>query len=270
MRNGLQLLRHSLRRYRTLLVSVCFLLAGFQVLLALAGKSLTELNAFGAIQNFIPDFLKQALGESLVSVMSFGGIVSIGYFHVAVVGALVGVAIAVTTETAGEIETRFMDLVLSRPLARHWPVTRSIAVLAAATLSMLLAMRCGTWLGLRLLAPAEVRESALRITRDLAVNLGAEVFCWGAIALAVASISRRRSTASGLASLLALTSYLLDYIARVWSPARWPDRISPFRYYVPLDLILGGGVPATSLVVLLGISAAALVFAYAVFSRRDL
>jgi ABC-type transport system involved in multi-copper enzyme maturation permease subunit len=65
-------------------------------------------------------------------------------------------------------------------------------------------------------------------------------------------------------------SYLLDYIARVWSPAQWLDRFSPFRYYVPLDLILGGGVAARSLAVLFGTATAALAFAYVAFSRRDL
>jgi len=45
-----------------------------------------------------------------------------------------------------EIETGFIDLVLARPVARHWIVTRSILAALISTPSILLAMMAlGTW-----------------------------------------------------------------------------------------------------------------------------
>jgi ABC-2 type transport system permease protein len=96
------------------------------------------------------------------------------------------------------------------------------------------------------------------------------MLCWGGVTLAISSVSRRRSVAGSLAGLLALTTFLLDYVARAWEPAEKIAWLSPFRYYNPLDLVMGKAIPPHNLWVLAGIASAGFAVAYYFFSRRDL
>ena len=129
MKGALTLLANSLKRVRFLVLTMGALLAGFQILLTLVAASIQRTRGFDDLSAIVPDFMRQLMGPSLVGLMSFAGIVSVGYFHLAVMGSLVGLMIALATEPASEIETGFMDLILSRPLARDlgdWPVHRHI------------------------------------------------------------------------------------------------------------------------------------------------
>jgi hypothetical protein len=108
------LVRHSLVRFRTPLLVMAAALAAFQVLLGLAAQELQREGAFTQIANLIPVFVRQLFGTALVSIMSFSGIMALGYYHVAIVAVLVGLVVAIATEPAGEVEGGFADLVLSR------------------------------------------------------------------------------------------------------------------------------------------------------------
>lgn len=269
MESGLALLFHSYRRVRTLILGAGALLAGFQLLLCLGAKAAQELNAYRQLSALVPDFLRQLMGPSLFALMSFGGIVCVGYFHFAVVCALVGLAIAVTTEVSAEIETRFVDLILSRPLARHWLITRSIVLLTGCSAYLLGAMVLGTSLGLYLLAPPDIARSTMKLIRSLVFNLGALILCWGGMTLAIASISRRRSVAGAVTGLLAFSTYLFDYIAQVWKPSAKIAWLLPFHYFNALKLISSGEIPMREIRVLLSFAVAGIALAYVLFSRRD-
>ncbi|MBI3268276.1 MAG: hypothetical protein HYZ53_04585 [Planctomycetes bacterium] len=270
MSSPLWLIHHSLRRARLLVLVMGAILALFQVVLVLFARSLQGTNSFDQLASLIPEFVRQLLGPSFVAVMSFRGVVCIGYFHVAVMGGLVGISIALATELAGEIESRFMDLLLARSMARHWVVTRSVVVCTACALWLLGMMVLGTWGGLRGLAPEGVEWPTPRVVGLLALNLGLLMLAWAGIALAVAAASRRRSVAGSLVGLAALVLFLLDYVGRIWQAAECVAWLSPFRYYSPLDLILGRDLPAGHLEVLALLAAAGFGLAYILFSRRDI
>lgn len=270
MRGGLVLLLHSLKRVRALVLVMGLLLAGFQVLLTLVARSLQSSNAFDQISALIPDFMRQLMGPTVVGLMSFSGIITVGYFHIAVMGSLIGLTIAVATQPASEVETKFMDLTLARPLARHWVITRTVALLIICTAFLLMMLMAGTWAGLHFLAPEGVALPSPKLILSLAVNLGALMLGWGGVGLAISSVSRRRTVAGALTGLLALATFLLDYIARAWSPAEAVAWLSPFRYYSPLDIVMGFAVPAYYLVVLIGIALVGFSLAYFLFSRRDI
>jgi ABC-2 type transport system permease protein len=270
MKPGPALLLHSFRRMRLLVLGAGAILAGFQILLCLAAKTVAEADAFGPLLALIPDYLRQLLGPAAVSLMSFKGLVGVGYFHFAVVAATVGLVIAIATEVSGEVETRFVDLLLSRPLARHWLITRSAVLLAGAALGLLLAMIAGTLLGLWWFAPAAAVQPSLVLVRSLALNLGALLFCWGGLALAVAAAARRRSVAGAIVGLLALSTYLFDYIAQTWKPTATLASLLPFHYYNALHLLSSSTLHVRDIGILLGFGLAGTAVAYLWFSRRDL
>lgn len=270
MKGPLILLAHSLKRVRTLVIAMAVLLAVFQVFLIVVARSIQRAGSFEQMGELIPPFFRELLGPSFTSLMSFSGIVSLGYFHLAVMGSLVALSIALGTMPTSEVETGFMDLILSRPLARHWIITRSIVVMMICTAAVLVVMMMATWAGLKGFAPKDAAWPARDLILSLVINLGLLMLCWNGVAMAIGSAARRRSVAGGIAGLLALATFLLDYVARAWQPAESVAWLSPFRYYSPFELLMGSALPAKNLLVLAGIAASGFSLAYVLFSRRDI
>src|ERR1700704_463733 len=166
------LLIHSLKRVRTLVLSMGIVLAGFQLILIVVAQSIQKSGGFAELSSLLPSWVREMLGPSLASFLSFAGIVSVEYFHLSVIGSLVALAVTVSTIPASEIETGFMDLLLSRPLARHWIITRTIIVIALSIVFVLALMMTGTWAGLEMLAPKNIVWPSAKLIRSLAINLG--------------------------------------------------------------------------------------------------
>ncbi len=122
------LVRHSARRFRAPVAIAAAALGAFQVLLCLAARELQREGMFQQILGLIPPFARELFGPVLVSMMSFPGIMALGYYHVAIVAVLVGLVIAIATEPAGEVESGFADLVLARAVPRGAVMTRSIVL----------------------------------------------------------------------------------------------------------------------------------------------
>ena len=269
MKRGMALVAHSLKRHRTLVLAMAGILAAFQLLLCLAAETLEKSNFFGPLISLIPDPMRQALGPTIIVLMSFTGIVGAGYLHIAIVAALVGMVISIGTEPAAEIESRFIDLLLAHPLPRYWIVCRTIALLIVATLFVLLAMGVGSTFGIIWLAPREAVRPSLYAVRSLAANLASLILCWGGVSLALASVARRRSVPAALAGVLALSTYLVDYLSRFWSPLKRVAWLCPFHYYNAVDLIGGASLPMRDVWVLTAIAAAGFGIALVAFSNRD-
>src|SRR5881227_756995 len=190
MRRSFVLARHSFRRTRSVVFGIAIVLAGFQFLLTQVAVFLMRNQAFALLTSLIPSYIRTMAGPSMVAFMSFGGVVSLGYFHPIVLASLLGLAIAIATEPAAEVETRFADLTLSRPMARHEVITRTVVLLAATVASLLAVMTAATWIGLICCTPPTAQRPSFTLVRSLATALGAIVWCWGGIALAVASGAR--------------------------------------------------------------------------------
>ena len=264
------LIAQSLRRVRKFLLAAGVLLAGFQIVLILQANSIHTSNTFTQMGAMVPAFARDLMGPSFVAFLTFKGIVCLGYFHPVVMGALVSVALTLATIPVMEIETGFIDLVLARPVARHWIVTRSILVALISTAYLLAMMAIGTWIGLRCFAGKDAAWPSVRLVGSMALNLGFLLLCWAAIAMAIGCACRRRGSAGAIAGLLALTAYLTDYVGRAWKPAESVAWLSPFRYYTPFELVMGSPLSAKNLYVLGGIAAAAFALAYLLYSRRDI
>ena len=270
MSGAFYLLLHTLKRNRTLVFTTGILIAAFQIVLVLVGRSLHRSGTFSQIEAMMPPFIRAVFGPSLASFMSFAGITCVGYIEIAVIGALVAISMALATTPAAEIETGFIDLILSRPIARHWIITRTIVALAVSVGTLCVMMMAGTWIGLKMLAPPDAILPSARLIGSLALNLALLTLSWGGVAMALGSVSRRRRVAGGIAGLLALSTYLLEYTGRLWKPAESVSWLSPFHYYTPFELVMGNPLPAKNLLVLAGIAVAGFAAAYVLYSRRDI
>jgi ABC-type transport system involved in multi-copper enzyme maturation permease subunit len=263
----LALVGHSLHRWRWFLLAECVVLFLFQILLVEGARALEAAGGFSAFSLLLPQFLQEWAG---VMMSSFRGLALLGYAHPVVLLLLVATAITIGTEVVEETETRFVDLVMARPLPRRTPVNRSILVLLIAVAATTASMLLGTWFGLAFLKPAEVAGPAWRLVASLAAGLALVVCAWGGIALAIATLSTRRATAGGVAALLAAASFILAILGGIWDGAAPFARISPFWYYDASEIIGGGGTPWGDFGVLAAITVAGCTVAHLVYGRRDL
>ena len=119
------LLWRSAERIRTLFATVAAILFLFQVaLVAVAASFDTEY--FERLGSVTPPFMQRAFGAALAS---FAGMTAIGFFEPLVIMLLVQFAIYSATEPAGDVDSRLVDLIVARPVPRHWLITRSLVVL---------------------------------------------------------------------------------------------------------------------------------------------
>ncbi len=266
----LTLARHSMVRSRTLILVLAAVLVAFELLLVIAADTLQQSGTFGSFAALVPPFMRQVFGDSLLIFMSFAGVVCFGYFHPMVIGALVAFVIAVATEPVGEIETRFLDVVLARPLARSSVVGRSVLLVVLLPAAIVMVMVLSTAVGLHTLAPKATATPAVRLILSLAVNLWALVLSVGGVGLAVGAVSRRRSTAAGAVGIATLALFFVDYLARIWKPAKSIAWLSPFHYYDAMAMVMGRPLPWGDVGVLVMSGVAGIVVAFVLFQRRDL
>jgi len=269
-RAAIVLVRHSLTRLRTALVVMAVSLALFQVLLAMAAAELQRQGTFEQLAGLVPVFVRELFGTALVSMMSFSGIMALGYYHVAIVAVLVGLVVVIATEPAAEVEMGFADLVLAQAVSRESVMTRSLVLLVVCPAIVIAAMTAGTFAGLWWAGPAAASRPPARLVWRLAVGLWSVLACWGGVSLVIGAASRRRAVAAGMAGGAAAALMLVDYLSRVWKPIRGIARLSPFHYYNPLDFVMGKPLPPGDIGILLGTAAAAIALAFALFRRRDI
>ena len=269
MRGAFLLFKLSLRRTWPLLAATGFLLAGLQAFRVLLAASIHNSGQFDEITALVPPFVREIVGPSLASIMTFNGIVLGVYFDTGFVITLLAVGIAVATMPASEIETGFADLILARPMPRHWLITRTIALVLFSTLLMLLMLLLGTWAGLMVFAPPDVPWPTARDTVPLALSLGMLVTAWSGVALAFGAACRR-GTASTITSLLAFAGLLLDWAHRLWPALDRVAWLSPFSYFQPYELVAGDPLRPENLLVLWAIAMTGYIVAYLVISQRDI
>ena len=186
----------------------------------------------------------------------------------AVYGPLVVAATAISdavASTAGEEDAGILALVLAHPVERG----RLVLDQAAATAVVVVIVACGTWIGLVLGVAAAGGGISLADTTALVVHLAGFGFAIGAIALALATTTGRKSLAVGGAAAFAVFSFLLNGFAPLLNGFTWLKYLSLFYYYSGHDPI-SGGIEVSGLVVLGLIACISTAIAVIGLRRRDL
>ena len=240
----------------------------FQFLVIAHAVEIERANAFGRLQEFIPEFLQRGLGAQAMLLATFRGTVAAGYFHPAVVCILSLVAIYLASEPAYDSESGRVDLMLARPVPRTRLITRSLLTMMAAVAAIVLCMMAGTATGLALIAPEA--EIGFGLVLSLAVHLAMVAWCCGAIALFFGAVSRRWSTAFTSGAAIVVIGYLIDFLAIGWPPIRPVSWFFPFNYFPALYILGGTSTPLRDLSILGGATVFFTALAYWRYRVRDL
>lgn len=165
---------------------------------------------------------------------------------------------------AGEEQAGTLELVLARPVHRWRVVAEKFGAMTVATVILGLVL----WVSLAIGAPSvglDIEAGALAGATLMMVLLG---LLFGALALFIGSLTGKRGLTVGIATTVAVGTYLLDLYASV-SEAVEPFRgLSPFHYY-DAALPLRNGVDPLHAAFLAVVTVFLGGFSLVAFERRD-
>jgi ABC-2 type transport system permease protein len=208
--------------------------------------------------------------------MSFGGgdpfslegSIALGYIHPIAIILLAIFAVGfATTAVAGERQRGTLEVVLARPVSRRALYLTMLAALVLFLGIVLAASLVGTVAGAAL---AGVLDE-LPADRLPALWLNG-MLLWtaiGAIGLAASVSFDRLTPALGVTVAIVIVSYFLEILGSLWPDAAGLQPYSIFHYLKAKE-VLGGTIDGAGLALLAGVIIGAVVWALAVFPRRDL
>ncbi len=257
----------TLRRDRGILVILAWALFVLEALIVWIARALDTGGAFATLAGLIPEFVRRSAGFDVALVLSFSGTVGIGYFHPATMAVLIAAAILVARGPVTEVEGRTIDLIVARPVPRRAVVVRSLAMTVTAAVLLPGAMLAGTVTGLALVG--RLGHVAFGPFLSLALDDAILLAGFASVFVLFSSVSRRTRAFVQASVGLAVASYLLDFLARVWQPIRPLGPLSLFHYADP-GLALAGHPGLVGPVVVAAVALAASSLALIAFDRRDL
>lgn len=202
-------------------------------------------------------------GESLFDPVGFMRAEALGWV-VPLVFAIYG-AVQGARAVAGEEEDGTIDLLIATPLTRYGLVGQKLSALALAQIvlgaAVFLGIALDGWLFAVDIPLANVAAASL-----MAVLLG--VF-FGSLALALGSVSGRRGLTTGIVTLVAAGSYLLNSLGGLVEGMASLKPFSPFYYYDSSNP-LRNGLDIGHALVLVGLVAVLSGSAFWAVRRRDL
>ena len=86
----------------------------------------------------------------------------------------------------------------------------------------------------------------------------------------VSSLSNRRGRAFGVVFAIVLVSFLVNFLAQLWEPARSLAFLSVLNYYRPLLILRDTSWPLTDMLVLVAVGGVLWLAGMLIFARRDI
>jgi ABC-type transport system involved in multi-copper enzyme maturation permease subunit len=253
------------RQHRLALAVVASGVAAFEFVISRVAPLPGETGFLGGLVALLPPDVSSFFNEEL-PLASSRGVIALGYLHPFFLALFSAWTIRVGVGAlGGEIGRGTMDVLASRPVPR-WALVVSAWIAIGAGLAIIAgAAWTSSTIGLRL--------------RPLGIH-GADIWqfpmmtwllfmAWAGIALAVSATRREAGPAIAWISGLIATSFVLEFLTRVWHPIAWMRPLSLFTYYRPQDIVRTGlamGDPIRlGVVAILGLATA-----IGILRRRDL
>jgi ABC-type transport system involved in multi-copper enzyme maturation permease subunit len=235
------------------------------VLPTFSGQFSMQIMRVELVQNIIKAMLGTDLAEG-IDLTTFGSIAWVHPVMLAIVWA--HAIICCTRVPAGEVDRGTIDVLLGLPVSR-WSLFASESLVSAASAVALLAFvvagnALGTW---RVRTGFQFEPARVLI---VLVNLMCLYIAVGAGAWLFSALSDRRGRAIGIVFVIVVASFLLNYLAQFWEPARNLAPLGMLRYYRPLYILRDGSWPTRDLFILLSAGAILWTAAGLIFAQRDL
>lgn len=169
---------------------------------------------------------------------------------------------------AGEIDRGTVDFLLGLPVSR-WRLYLAETIGWIATGILIIAVGyVGHWFASRALQPDMLPGK--RAVCFVLLNFLALYLAVGGFTFLISASSDRRGRAIGTVFAVLLFSFLLNFLAQYWEPAKQVSFLSVMEYYRPARILQNDAVPLRDLFVLVSLSAVFWITGGVVFQRRSI
>jgi ABC-2 type transport system permease protein len=204
-----------------------------------------------------------------VALSGLPGYLSLGFSHpIYYVLTTAALAALICRSIAGEFESGTMQLALARPISRRSVyVSRLLAVLV--TIIIITAVTfAGMVVGVAVANP----DGSLDLWNLIPTAGGAMLLlaAIGGVALAVSAKSDTTSQAVGWTTGFVIVSFVINYLAAIWSVIEPLNPLSVYSYFDPAQGMINGVVSIGDAIILGAVALAGSVIGGAVFLERDL
>jgi hypothetical protein len=218
---------------------------------------------------FVRTMLGALLGTDLGPSISARLLQAIVFVHPVVLAILWAHEIVLCTRfPAGEIDRGTIDVLLGLPASRR-AVYCSEAIVWLGSGVLLLALCAAGHLAGSAAMALEHRPPVGRVLLVMA-NLFGVYVASGGIAWLISSCSSRRGRAVAAVFALVLASFLLNFLAQFWAPARTVQFLGILSYYTPARVLSSGELPLRDVMILCGVGALAWAAGGDVVARRSI
>jgi ABC-2 type transport system permease protein len=253
------------RQHRLVLLTMAVGLALFQFVITRVAPAPGQAGFIGGLLGLLPPQVSAFVGGDL-GLASPRGVIAFGYLHPFFLAIFSAWTIRVASGAlAGEIGRGTMDLLAARPVPRWAHVVAAWIVIGMGLAVLAATAWAGTGVGLRL--------RSLEVTGRQVIVLPAmawlQFLAWASVVSLISALRRDAGSAIAWASGVIATSFVLEFLARVWQPIEWARPFSLFTYYRPPEIMRSGIALADPLWMGL-VAVIGLIAAVAVFRRRDL
>jgi ABC-2 type transport system permease protein len=228
--------------------------------------------ALGEVLHRLPfarTFLTILLGNTLGAEISARSMQAFLYVHPVVLALVWAHAVTLCTRMpAAEIDRGTIDVLLSLPVSRRAVYACESAVWLISGLFVLMMGLAGHLIAAPRM-PDELRPELPRIVFVL-VNLYCVYIAVGGIALLVSAMSDHRGRAVAVVFAILLASFLLNFIANFWEPAKQIAFLGILEYYRPAQVLQNGNFPARDVIVLLAVGLATWLAGGEILARRSI
>lgn len=265
MRN---LLKRLTARHAFFLSVTIVLFGGFQFLICAIVSTVDVGGAIQELMKSIPPFMRSTVGEEFFAGFTTPGILAFGWDHP--IAQALGTAVAIVLGTraiAGEIESGVMELVLSQPISRARYLAGQVffALISLALLSLggLAGSICGQVF-------FQIQGLGLGPLLKLGLNFFLLQCAWYSISLAFSVLGREGGRVATASFLVALSSYIMNVIGKLWSKAAFLLPYALHTYYSPRETLVQNTLEGKSVAVLCVVFFICIGFAAWRFRRRDI
>lgn len=198
---------------------------------------------------FFRRMIRMMLGADLGEHFTMTMLVSIGFAHPLMYAFTWAFLLATCSRViVGEIERGTADLLLTLPVSRASVYASVSVVWIAAGVPISLAPWVGVWLG-EMISPLDAPLNLPRLA-ILSADLFALYLLIGAATMCVSSFARRRGPAIAVVLGGLMASFLLNFLAEMWSAAEGLSFLGILHYYRPLPILRSGAWPLRDMGVL--------------------
>jgi ABC-2 type transport system permease protein len=214
-----------------------------------------------------PSFFSAFAGERNANIFSPANYVGLAFVHPMFLVLMLTVGIAIgTASVAGDIENGRVEMIYTRPISRTAVLDARIRLWAAAQAVVILAAVIGAFIGVRISTDLHVVGVAA-LLRLVVQFIPLAAFVAG-LSFAASAASRTRGQALGIAVGVVALGYLVNFIALLWHPLAFAQRLTPFGYYAPASAVVQ--IHWRDVIVLSAAAIVLFVVARVVLRRRDL